>query len=208
MRDLVTHQVAGAGVYSPADVKAEALAVRNLLYAKRMLSHCGTIEAEDPDLSYSRAVMKLVTLARVASDVLTVRGLCDIRPDVRPGRSPAGRLLWTVCLTIGADEHTRMIVDSINFEYNKAQIWSKGLRLELWFDVDLESMYGAFEARTQGELDPDSPWTFMPELDEAHVFVPAPLGMSAAWKQLRKEARKWEIKTSAKEKGRTGPGSE
>ncbi len=196
------------GVFTPTDVTAEILNIRNLLYAKRMLDYCGIVEAEDPDLSYTRAVVKLVTLARVSSDVLTVRGLCDIRPDVRADMSPAERLQWRVCLTIGADEHTRMMLESIVFENTKAILKSKGLRLELRFDTDLESLYGVFAARTAGPLDADKPWTFMPELDEAHVYVPAPLGMSAAWRQLRKEDRRWEIKKSGKGKGRIGPGSE
>lgn len=205
MKENVSTEV---GVYTPTDVTAETLNIRNLLYAKRMLDYCGIIEAEDPDLGYSRAVMKLVALARTSLDVLTVRGICDIRPDVRPDMSPAGRLRWRVCLTIGADEHNRTMLDSISFEYNKAIIKAKGLRMELRFDVELDSLYNVFAARTAGPLDPDHPWTFMPELDEAHVYVPAPMGISAAWNQLRKEDRRWEIKRSGKEKGRTGQGSE
>lgn len=195
------------GVFSPEDLKEETLSIRNIIYAKRMLDFCGVVEAEDPDLSYSKAIMKLVALARTASDVLTIRGLCDIRPDVLPDMSPAGRLRWKVCLTIGADEHTRLPLDSITLEYNKAILKSKGIRLELRFNVCLDDMYNVFKSRSG--LNPDKPWEFMPELDAAHIYAPAPIGMSAAWNQLRKEERKWEIATtSGKEKGRTGRGSE
>lgn len=165
--------------------RAEQESIRNLIFARRLLDFPAEFYDDDMDRSYVRAVEHLVKMAYTATDRMTVRGMIDLRPDIK-SRVSRGRLYWTVCVTAGVGDEERVKVKAIRMKGSKALVVTEGTEVLFQFGTDIEKAYNRFLKNN-----PDPPgegvrWKFGPDACEVYYCMPMPLPVDVAWQELKR----------------------
>lgn len=186
----------------------ELRSIRNALYIRRLVHFGDRFRNSDPDMSYVKATEQMVAMAMTAGKVMDVRGIVDVRPDIRPVFNSKSRLEWEVCLSIGTGKRRRQqLLDAyFNNEGHDFVLVSgeNGLynRVTVSFDTDLSLLYGRFLEMCPDLPAPDVRWNFIVDEGDVNAYAPPPMGLTNAWDILERDEKAW--KKSTKVQAQTG----
>lgn len=180
-------EMTGMEWYSiPAAKDRESEAIRSIMFAHRLLKSCKSFKDENLDLAYVRAVEWMVTLARTSSGLMDVRGMIDLRPDIKFILDEKRRGSWKVCVTVGMEDEHRTVVTSIRLSKNTATICFEGGEFSFRFGLDLEKEYADFMASNPDEPSEGVKWFCRVPVREIKYVVPAPKPVDPAWKEMKR----------------------
>lgn len=162
--------------------RMDAMCIRDLLFAKRLLDFIEEFPAKDPDVGYARAAIRLTEMCFSAGPCLYLRGVADIKPDIVARADKKYGVVWGTCLTIGCYDHSRARVRSIELVKNFAIIELDGTEMQMRFGDNLEILYRRFL-----KANPEPPgdgvyWNFGVNPNALGFYAPALTKLDPAWR--------------------------
>lgn len=179
---------------SPSELKTEALSIRNILYATRLMKSCRSYSCKDLEESYTKATIALAQMCFVAGDVLRIRDSFTVRPDMVLFRNHDGALMWSTCLSISFGKRKPLRIYNMHIRGNAVELTADSMTFVFRFGANLDSLYAQFEKCCPTEPKDNICWNL--EIDPRSIWYVEGCGRTLTSEKTRMAITFSEAETS------------